>query len=111
MYSSSGLVSRVPQTTSVSTHFDPMAAKDPEVIDIPDEGDDDGDNWQDVGSINVKEAAAYKEKVNEVFEIMSLMITNDHKDAIHAMITAFKKLVAKHWEAMKDADIDMVVRF
>ena len=32
------------------------------------------------GLFNVKEAAAYKEKVNEVFETMSLMITDDHKD-------------------------------
>ena len=38
-----------------------MAAKDPEVINIPDEGDDGNDDWQDVGPINVKEAAAYKE--------------------------------------------------
>ena len=66
-----------------------MAVKDPEVIDIPDEGDNDSDDWQDVGPINMKEAAAYKEKVNKVFETMSLMITNDHKDAIHTTVTAF----------------------
>ena len=42
-----------------------MAAKDPEVIDFPHEGDDDGDDWQDVGPIKVKEAAAYKEKVKK----------------------------------------------
>ena len=52
----------MPQTTSVSNHSASMAAKDPEVIDIPNEEDDDGDNWQDVGPVNVKEAAAYKEK-------------------------------------------------
>ena len=74
-----------------------MAAKDPEVIDIPDNEEDDGNDWQDVGPVNVKEAAAYKEKVNEVFETMSLMITDNHKDAIHATVTAFKKLTAKHW--------------
>ena len=75
MYISSGLVSRAPQTISVSTHLDPMAAKDPEVIDIPDEGDDAG---------------------NKVFKTMSLMIINDCKDTIHTMVTAFKKPVAKH---------------
>ena len=45
-----------------------MAAKEPEVIDILDEGDDGDDNWQDVGPINVKEAAAYKEKVDDIFK-------------------------------------------
>ena len=43
-----------------------MAKKDPDVIDVPD--DDDGDDWQDVGPINVKEVAACKEKVDKVFE-------------------------------------------
>ena len=73
-----------------------MAAKDPEVIDILDEGDDGNDNWQDVGPVNRKEAAAYKEKVDDIFKTMSLMLTDDHKDAIHATVTAFKKLTGKH---------------
>ena len=72
--------------------------KDPEVIEVP--NDNDGDDWQDVGSINVKEAAAYKEKVDEVFETMSLMVVDDHKDVIHATVTNFKKLAAKHWKVM-----------
>ena len=80
------------------------------MIDIPDEGDNDGDNWQDVHPINVMEAAAYKEMVDEVFETMSLMIGDDHQDAIHATVTGFKKHVATHWHAMKDADINVVVR-
>ena len=86
-----------------------MAAKNPEVIDIPDEGDDGNDNWQDVGPINVTEAAAYKEKVADIFKTMSLMFTDDHKDAIHATVTAFKKLMAKNWVAMKDADVKVMV--
>ena len=84
MPSTSGLVSRAPQTTSVSSYSTTMAAKDPEVIDIPGEGDEGDDDWQDVGPINVKEVTAYKEKVNDIFETMSLMITDDRKDAIHA---------------------------
>ena len=87
-----------------------MAAKDPEVIDIPEEGDNGNDYWQDVGPINVKEAAAYKEKVNDIFETMSLMLTDDCKDAIHTTVTAFKKLMAKHWVAMKDADVEVMVQ-
>ena len=39
-----------------------MAAKDPEVIDIPEEAGD-GHDWQDVGPVNMKEAAATKKKL------------------------------------------------
>ena len=73
----SGLVSRAPQTTSVSSYSTTMAAKDPEVIDILDKGNDGNDNWQDVGHVNMKEAAAYKGKVDNIFETMSLMLTDD----------------------------------
>ena len=85
-----------------------MAEKDPDVINIP--GNDDGDDWQDIGPINVKEVVAYKEKVNEVFEMMSLMIVDDHKDVVCATVTSFKKLAAKHWKVMQDADVEVVVR-
>ena len=85
-----------------------MAEKDPDVIDIPD--DNDGDDWQDVGPFNVKEVAAYKEKVDEVFEMMSLMIVDDCKDAVCTTVTSFKKLSVKHWKAMQDADVEVVVR-
>ena len=77
----SGLVSRACHRLHlyISSYFATMAAKDPEVIDILDEGDNGNDNWQDVGPINVKEAAAYKEKVDNIFKTMSLMLTDDHK--------------------------------
>ena len=38
------------------------------------------------------------------------MLTDNYRDAIHATITVFKKLTAKHWVVMKDADIEVVVR-
>ena len=85
-----------------------MAEKDPDVIDVPD--NDNGDDWQDVGPINVKEAAAYKEKGDEVFKMMSLMIVNDHKDAVCTTVTSFKKLAVKHWKVIEDADVEVVVR-
>ena len=85
-----------------------MAERDPEVIEVPD--DNDGDDWQDVGPINVKEAVAYKEKVDKVFEMMSLMVVDDHKDAVHTTVTNFKKLAVKHWKVMQDVDVEVVVR-
>ena len=68
-----------------------MAKRDREVIEVPD--DNDGDDWQDVGPINVKEAAAYKEKVDKVFEMMSLMVVDDCKDAVHAPLL----LTSRNW--------------
>ena len=80
-----------------------MAKRDPEVVEVP--GDNDGDDWQDIGPINIKEAVVYREKVDKVFETMSLMVVDDHKDAIHATVTNFKKLAVKHRKAMQDADV------
>ena len=62
------------------------------------------------GQSIVKEVAVYKEKVDEVFEMMSLMVVDEHKDAMCTTVTNFKKLAAKHWKAMQDADVEVVVR-
>ena len=82
--------------------------KEPEVIDIPDDGNEE-DDWQDVSPVNVAEAKAYKDKVEEVFKTLSLMLKDDRKDTIPAMVTTFKKLAAKHWTAMTDAGVDTVM--
>ena len=39
----------------------------------------------------------------KVFEMMSLMIVDDHKDVVCTTVTSFKKLAAKHWKVMQDA--------
>ena len=38
------------------------------------------------------------------------MLKDDRKDVILAMVTACKQLAAKHWTAMKDVDIDIIMR-
>ena len=53
---------------------------------------------------------AYKEKVDEVFKMMSLMVVVDCKDVVHTTATNFKKLAAMHWKVMQDADVEVVVR-
>ena len=85
-----------------------MAERDPEVIEVPD--NNDGDDWQDMGPINVKEAVAYKKKVDKVFKTMSLMVVDDCKNVVHTTVTNFKKLAAKHWKVMQDVDVEVVVR-
>ena len=95
-------------TDNVCTLLTTMAERDPEVIEVPD--DNDGDDWHDVGPINVKEAAAYKEKVDEIFKTMSLRVVDDRKDVVCTTVTNFKKLAVKHWKVMQDADVEVVVR-
>ena len=38
------------------------------------------------------------------------MTVDDCKDAVHATVTSFKKLAAKHWKVMQDVDVEVVVR-
>ena len=42
--------------------------------------------------------------------MMSLMVVDDCKHAVHATVTNFKKLAAKHWKVMQDANVEVVVR-
>ena len=95
-------------TDNVCILLTTMAERDPDIIEVPD--DNDGDDWQDMGPINVKEAVAYKEKVDEVFEIMSLMVVDDCNDVVCATVTNFKKLAVKLWKVMQDVDVEVVVR-
>ena len=44
------------------------------MIDVPDDGEEGEDGWQDIGPINVTEAKAYKEKVDEIFDTLLLML-------------------------------------
>ena len=111
MPSTSGSVSCASQTMSVHSFI--MATggdKEPKVINISDNGEEGEDDWQDIGPVNVAEAKANKDKVEDVFETLSLMLKDDRKDAILATVTAFKKLAVKHWTAMKDVDMDVVLR-
>ena len=86
-----------------------MAAKDvPPVIDLMEKEEEE---WPEAGAQNPEEAEQYVDKINNVFDHLSTLIHDDKKkDALGQTIKNFKKLVAKQWEMMGDADVDVVLR-
>ena len=84
-----------------------MAAKDvPPVIDLMEEEEEE---WPEAGAQNPEEAEQYVGKVNNMFDHLSTLIHEDLKDALAQTIRNFKKIVARQWEIMGDADIDVVL--
>ena len=84
-----------------------MAAKDvPPVIDLLEEEEEE---WPEAGAQNPEETEQYVDKINNIFDHLSTLIHDDKKDALGQTIKNFKKLVAKQWETMGDADVDVVL--
>ena len=77
-----------------------------EIITIPNDPDDD---WPSGGPQNLREAEAYAEKVNQIFEDLGELLCEDNKDALPSTICRLKKHMDSHWEQMKNADMDTVV--
>ena len=85
-----------------------MAAKDvPEVVDLMEEEEEE---WPEAGAQNPEEAERYVEKINNVFDHLSTLIHEDTKTALGQTIKNFKKIVARQWATMGDADVDVVLR-
>ena len=84
-----------------------MAAKDDPVVDLMEEEEEE---WPEVGVQNPEEVEWYTEKINNVFNHLSTLIHQDMKTALAQTIQNFKKIVARQWESMGDADVDIVLR-
>ena len=80
--------------------------EDLNIIEVLD--DDDGDDWPDAGPQNPAEAQAYTNKIIKVFDTFSNLIHQDNKDALPKTIQNLKKLMAKHWDLMGQADLEVV---
>ena len=78
-----------------------------EIITIPDDPDDD---WPSGGPQNLREAEAYMEKVNQIFEDLGELLHEDNKDALPLTICRLKKHMEHYWEQMKNVDVDTEVR-
>ena len=85
-----------------------MAAKDNPVVDLVEEEEEE--EWPEAGVQNIEEAEHYTDKINNVFDHLSALIHQDTKTALAQTIQNFKKVVAKQWESMGDADVDVVLR-
>ena len=72
-----------------------MASQEPpEVINIPDDiEEEEEDDWPESGPVNLQEAKAYMDHINDVFDTMAEMLHNDNKDAQPKCIRTFKKLI------------------
>ena len=88
-----------------------MASQEPpEVITIPDNVEEEEDDWPESGPVNLQEAKEYTDCINDIFDTMVEMLHNDTKDALPKCIRTFKKLIAKDWHSMTDADPEVVIR-
>ena len=85
-----------------------MAAKDDPVVDLVEEEEEE--EWPEVGAQNVEEAEKYTDKINNVFDHLSVLIHQDTKTALSQTIHNFKKIITRQWESMGDADVDVVLR-
>ena len=85
-----------------------MASQEPpEVITILDYiEEEEEDDWPELGPVNLQEAKAYTDRINDVFDTMH----NDNKDALQKCIRTIKKLIAKDWHSMTNANPEVVIR-
>ena len=85
-----------------------MAAKDDLVVDLVEEEEEE--EWPEVGAQNVEEAEHYTDKINNIFDHLSVLIHEDVKTALSQTVQNFKKVVTKQWESMGDTDVDVILR-
>ena len=84
-----------------------MAAKDDPVVELVEEEEEE---WPEVGVQNVEEAEQYQDKINNIFDHLSILIHEDVKTALSQTVQNFKKVVTKQWESMGAANTDVVLR-
>ena len=72
--------------------------------------EEEEDEWPEAGAQNVAEAEQYQDKINNIFNHLSILIHQDTKTALSDTIQNFKKIITKQWDSMGAADTDMVLR-
>ena len=78
-----------------------------DVIEVP---DDEHEDFPNSGPQNLTEVQTYRNKVDHIMDTFSEMLNNDWKDSLRQTVTSLKKLMAKHWRAMAEADVDVVMK-
>ena len=72
-----------------------MAAKDNPVVDLVEEEEEE--EGPEAGVQTIEEAEHYTDKINNVFDHLSVLIHQDTKTALAQTIQNFNKFVAKQW--------------
>ena len=68
-----------------------MAAKEDPVVDLIEEEEEE---WPEAGAQNIEEVERYTDKINNVFDHLSILIHQDTKTTLSQTIQNFKKVVA-----------------
>ena len=84
-----------------------MTDKADPVVELVEEEEEE---WPEAGAQNVAEAEQYQDKINNIFDHLSILIHQDTKTALSDTIQNFKKIITKQWDSMGAADTDMVLR-
>ena len=77
------------------------------MVDLVEEEEEE---WPEAGVQNIEEAERYTDKINNIFDHLSVLIHQDTKTALSQTIQNFKKVVTHQWESMGDADMDIILR-
>ena len=72
--------------------------------------EEEEDQWVGARPQNPEEVRSYHKKVDAVFEMFGELLTNDVKDALQMTVTSLKKVMAKCWGGMAEADVNNVVK-
>ena len=78
-----------------------------EVIKVP---DDDPDDFPNSGPQNPVEAQSYRDKMDDIMEMVSNCLADDCKDALRSTVMSLKKLMVKHWWQMSEANVEVVMK-
>ena len=84
-----------------------MTDKVDPVVELVEEEEEE---WPEAGAQNVVEAEQYQDKINNIFNHLSILIHQDTKTALSDTIHNFKKVITKQWDSMGAADTDVVLR-
>ena len=84
-----------------------MTDKVDPVVELVEEEEEE---WPEAGAQNVAEAEQYQDKINNIFDHLSILIHQDTKTALSDTIQNFKKIITKQWDSMGAADMDVVLR-
>ena len=84
-----------------------MTDKADPVVELVEEEEEE---WPEAGAQNVAEAEQYQDKINHIFNHLSILIHQDTKRALSDTIQNFKKIITKQWDSMGAANTDMVLR-
>ena len=84
-----------------------MTDKADPVVEIVEEEEEE---WPEAGAQNVAEAEQYQDKINNIFDTLSILIHQDTKTSLSDTIQNFKKIITKQWDSMGAADTDVVLQ-